>query len=242
MGLQCSILGHSFEPAGVEREREEQGSEVVTTEREIERCRRCGNERVVSESTEVTAVVDADAVGLDGETDTAPEDAEKPATDSSVEGGIAGVVDRSDGTDDDVTDAPDSTPPTDVDGSESASSGSDDDLLDDEPRSPEEDDAEILTDDDDADSTRAPGQWPDDVESGDEPTDNVIDLRDEADDVPEEDSPVETPGEESLSGITVPEGEIVCPDCGFRIEARSGYREGDSCPECSTWLEAERNQ
>ena len=65
MGLKCSLLGHSFEPADFEREREEQGSEVVTVVREIERCVRCGEERVVSESTEVTAVVDEEKVGLD---------------------------------------------------------------------------------------------------------------------------------------------------------------------------------
>ena len=97
MGLQCSILGHSFEPAGVEREREEQGSEVVTTEREIQRCSRCGNERIVSESTEVTAVVDADALGLDGETDIdadPDDDAENSAIDESVGVGLAGAVAR----------------------------------------------------------------------------------------------------------------------------------------------------
>ena len=56
MGLKCSLLGHSFEPADRERERKEQGKEVVTVVREIERCVRCGEERIVSESTEVTAV------------------------------------------------------------------------------------------------------------------------------------------------------------------------------------------
>jgi hypothetical protein len=62
MGLKCSLFGHAFEPADIEREREEQGNEVVTVVRELERCIRCGKERVTSETTEVTAVVDADEV------------------------------------------------------------------------------------------------------------------------------------------------------------------------------------
>lgn len=219
MGLQCSILGHAFEPAGVEREREEQGSEVVTTEREIQRCGRCGTERIVSESTEVAAVVDASEVDL--ETD-AEDDA--PESDSEAEGGIAGVVDRSDAADD--SDSPDEPETAPVDDSI--------DLDDeDEPPDPEEEDAEILTDDDEPE--RRPGQWPDDLDS-----DSDSDWEDGEDDGDEFD--LAGSDDSSLSGITVPNGEIVCPECPFSIEANSGYREGDPCPECNAWLEAERNQ
>jgi len=56
MGLKCSVLGHKFGDATVERDREEQGSEVVITIREIEACRRCEEERVVSENKEVTTL------------------------------------------------------------------------------------------------------------------------------------------------------------------------------------------
>lgn len=101
------------------------------------------------------------------------------------------------------------------------------DADDEVPPDPEEEDAEILTDDDD-ESERQPGQWPDDLDDSDAGTD--------ADDAPLD------PHDESLSGLTVPEGKIVCPDCSFNIEANSGYREGDPCPECNAWLEAERNQ
>ncbi len=243
MGLQCSILGHAFEPAGVEREREEQGSEVVTTEREIERCRRCGTERVVSESTEVAAVIEGEDVGLDGPgTD---DEAAGTDTDAAPGGGIAGAIGRSGVDEDDESDdaGTERSTTTDTDDRETMSRRGEDDLLEDEPPNPEAEDAEILTDDESTDSDRAPGQWPDDVGAGeDTATDDETNVADSGDDIDVEDATVETPDEESLSGITVPEGEIVCPNCGFRIEARSGYREGDSCPECNAWLEAERNQ
>ena len=243
MGLQCSILGHSFEPDGVEREREEEGDEVITTEREIEQCRRCGAERVVSESTEVTAVVDDVEVIDDGANE----------ADGGV--GTADAAGKPDGTDD--RDAADDDPePTDGDdavvlesGTSSATEGGADpepdpepelgpdlegaeDAADDGARDPGDEDAEILTED--GRSERETGEWPreDETEAdpdGDEP-------------VVETDAAVESPGEESLSGITVPDGDIVCPDCAFRIDAHSGYRNGDPCPECNAWLETERNQ
>ena len=265
MGLQCSILGHAFEPAGVERESEEEGDEVVTTEREIERCRRCGAERVVSASTEVTAVVDGEAVGLesdaDGEsaanlagagedtgTDTAPASGNGPDASDDAITDVAGE-DAAGGTDPDAVDRPttaradDPEPGIENDAADPRQRGGevidpepdrpDEEPIDDELRDPDSEDAEILTDED---TDREPGEWPDDLEKSDDGagTDRVV----------ETDAPVETPEEtdESLSGITVPEGEIVCPECGFRIDAQSGYRGGDSCPECNGWLEAERNQ
>ncbi|NHN57494.1 MULTISPECIES: oxidoreductase [Halorussus] len=56
MSLRCSLLGHSYGDAEIEREREEQGSEVVVTVREFEECERCGDRRVVTENKEVTAI------------------------------------------------------------------------------------------------------------------------------------------------------------------------------------------
>lgn len=69
MGLRCSILGHTFDETEVRRDRRERGSgnEVVTVVSQIERCSRCGAERVVSENKEVVSVVDADEVGIDRE-------------------------------------------------------------------------------------------------------------------------------------------------------------------------------
>lgn len=60
MGLKCSVLGHKYGDATVERDREEQGSEVVITIREIETCSRCEEERVVSENKEVTTLATPD--------------------------------------------------------------------------------------------------------------------------------------------------------------------------------------
>lgn len=243
MGLKCSLLGHSFEPADVEREREEQGSEVVTTVRELERCHRCGKERVVSESTEVTAVVDAGDVAVDeddgfgveaGAEDTSADaptaDAEDTSTDAPTagaeetpEGGaLDGMIDRSDAVEDD-TDRADETV------GDPAGSAADDDTeeADLEDRDPASEDTEILTDDD---TDRAPGEWPEEAYDEGYDSDDVESAVEHVSD------------EEGLSGITVPEGQIVCPDCSFEVEAESGYRGGDPCPECGEWLASERNR
>lgn len=239
MGLQCSILGHSFEPDGVEREREEEGDEVITTEREIEQCRRCGAERVVSESTEVTAVVD---------------DVEEIDSGANEADGSVGTADTTAGPDDagDLGAADDGPEPTDGDDAvvlESDSSSTTEGSVDPEPelgpdlggaegaaddddRDAGDEDAEILTEDDH--SERETGEWPQESEPDADPGDDKP--------VVETDAPAEPPEEESLSGITVPDGDIACPDCAFRIDAHSGYRDGDPCPECNAWLEAERNQ
>lgn len=236
MGLKCSVLGHSFEPGGIERDREEQGSEVVTVARELERCTRCGKERVVSENTEVTTVVDSDDVDLDDESSDATE-------------GFGGVVDRS-GPDEATPPAEVDDPSEDVATDQTPVDAADavdelaaepDDLQD---RDPEEEDAEILTDDE---TDRQPGEWP---EGDDEPTERApkldeIESDDEFDDEDEAidadaDAPTDSE-EESLSGITVPEGSIVCESCNFGVDADSSYRDGDPCPECGSWLTTERN-
>ena len=272
MGLQCSILGHSFESAGVEREREEQDSEVVTTE------------RVVSESTEVTAIVDGEAVDLGDETDSkrpsddtrgtdtasrsggGPENAPSSTSEESPTGdAFGGIVDRSEVEDGDGESTDDPSPadgasstdtggeileggsdadgsPLDANGPAPSATVAEDDPLADDPN-PTEEDAEILTDDD---SEREPGEWPDDSGLGEgnaEPAD-AREPTPEPDDsnATESEPAVDVAADESLSGITVPEGEIVCSDCGFRVDAQSGYRAGDPCPDCAAWLEAERNQ
>ena len=265
MGLQCSLLGHAFEDAGVEREREEQGSEVVTTEREIERCRRCGTERVVSESTEVAAVVDASDVGLEAgagpESERTEREADADANGSDAGSGIAGAVERSgvdpaDGDADPDEGGIDATPPGTAASEEFGTEGPTESstALDpnadvgrntgsEDPPDPAAEDAEILTDDgdggEDADPTeRKPGEWP--VGAGGTNTSADADDADSVGTEITEETP--PPDGESLSGITVPEGAIVCPDCSFRVEADSGYRAGDPCPDCGAWLEAERNQ
>ena len=55
MGIRC-LLGHDFGDPELEREREEQGDEVVVTVSEQQTCTRCGATKVVSENTEVTSL------------------------------------------------------------------------------------------------------------------------------------------------------------------------------------------
>jgi len=55
MGLRC-LLGHDFDEPELRREREEDGSEVVTTVTEVKTCARCGKTLTVSENTEVTTM------------------------------------------------------------------------------------------------------------------------------------------------------------------------------------------
>lgn len=244
MGLKCSFLGHSFEDAGVERDREEQGSEVVTVVKELEQCRRCGEERVVSESTEVTTVVDPDEVDADIDDGAA----------AGGTGGFGGAVDRAmdEGGDHDgaetLEEGPEPAEDAAAEAAASEAAAAVDELAEEpdeafEARDPEEEDAEILTDDD---AERDPGEWPDDHEGADDG--RGADTLDDAPDVPGSDAgtPVadaedraelgDSADEDSLSGITVPEGRIVCPECGFEVDAESSYRDGDPCPKCGAWL------
>ena len=234
MGLKCSVLGHSFEPADFEREREEQGSEVVTVVREIERCVRCGEQRVVSESTEVTAVVDEADVDLEGG-DAADRGAGATTDAPGMETSAGADAGAGTGTD--------------------AAAGPTDDGGTFEARDPAEEDAEILTDDEPG---REPGAWPEEPDeswdpdaprdgSGDDDGVETTVAETTAADVdggPDDDgddAPV-APTEEALSGITVPEGTIVCTECEFSVDAESSYRDGDPCPDCGAWLTSERNR
>lgn len=56
MGVKCSLLGHDYGESEIERERDEEGDEVVRTAKRVERCRQCGQTRTISENTEVTTL------------------------------------------------------------------------------------------------------------------------------------------------------------------------------------------
>jgi hypothetical protein len=56
MGLRCTVFGHDWGEVDVQRDREEDGEEVVVTVREARTCDRCGAEDVLGESMEVTAI------------------------------------------------------------------------------------------------------------------------------------------------------------------------------------------
>ncbi|WP_254279896.1 DUF7093 family protein [Haloarcula marina] len=144
MGLKCSVLGHTYGETTVEREREEQGSEVVITIQELETCERCGQTRVVSENKEVTSIeTPSDIAGdmLDDEADGPPSDDENDdeaaATDDPDEG-----TDPVDETDDEEADGDAST------AGDTAESGVETSA---EMVDPDDDDAEILDDSDEDD-------------------------------------------------------------------------------------------
>lgn len=192
MSIKCSLFGHSFDESTVEREREEQGSEVVITIREAQTCTRCGETRVVSENKEVTTLETPDDVGvepLEGTADTETSGSSQPDTAETVGSELdgdssppeaasasAGVTDgpTTDQSSDPVERDPSAgvaeSPPTDVaqDSGPNASNASD---IDDEP--PVTDDAEILDDDSDT-SDREPGEWPQEADESESQPDTDI--------------------------------------------------------------------
>lgn len=210
MSLRCSVFGHRYGDPEVEREREEDGSEVIITIRESETCQRCGDVRIVSENKEVTTLeTAADIVADDldeepaetedaGEPEPAQPEPPQAGTDPSIpdaEGGAVGTVPESE--------VPDAS----------------------------EDDAVILEDDADEDEAepepdREPGEWPD------EPGDDEDDWQPSTKPEPE---PIDPDPEVSATGeaITVPEGSFYCPECEFTtLVEESSLRKGDFCPEC----------
>ncbi|WP_158058125.1 DUF7093 family protein [Halorussus halophilus] len=174
MSLRCSLLGHNYGDAEIEREREEEGTEVVVTVREFKECDRCGERSVVSENKEVTALEtptqSADtgassggagstgspsAGGGNGGSPNVGNPSGNAPSGGSPAGGqsdvtMGGQSDTGAGADGQATGTPSSTAPS-MDSEFEA------------PQSAEEDDGVILEDDDDdeADDDRQPGQWPD---------------------------------------------------------------------------------
>jgi len=200
MGIKCSLMGHRFDETTVERDREEDGTEVVITDREIERCSRCGETRVVSENKEVTALESATDTNADpmlatgGDDDSGPAasaddtaaedagttgDAGSVADDTADASGGDGVSGTADGV---AADTSDDAVILDDDGDEADAQAdartSQTDVPDAQPGPDEvdevpEDDAVILDDgDDDPTLDRDPGEWPEETQDTDD-TDEV---------------------------------------------------------------------
>ena len=135
MGLRCSLLGHDYGESTTERDREEQGGEVIVEERELQVCDRCGTEKVLSENTEVrTLQTDPQSSDLDAgapESESTEPSFSEPAGSSVSSGGAT------------ASDPVGSTP------TEHAPSA-------------DEDDAVILEDDPDED--RDGREWPDEAQ------------------------------------------------------------------------------
>ncbi|MFB6201370.1 MAG: hypothetical protein ABEI98_05105 [Halorhabdus sp.] len=161
MGIKCSLLGHAYGETTVERDREEQGSEVVITIREIETCKRCGQTRVVSENKEVTSIETPETVSAGEDTgETAPTEraqtAGSPDSQTAATSVGAEIVDAEAG-------EPVASEGGDDAGTDTASDAGDG-PSDEEGPSAAEDDGVIL-EDDDSDPERDPGEWPEDEAS-----------------------------------------------------------------------------
>lgn len=117
MGLRC-LFGHEFGGREVERDRREDGDEVVVAYRTVETCERCGSRRVVSENKEIKPLdssrdhSDSDSDSGSATEPTPPEEptpaseaaatptTEPAATDEPVE--VPATADAAEPTDDDA--------------------------------------------------------------------------------------------------------------------------------------------
>ena len=223
MSFKCSVFGHAYGDSEIERDREEEGSEVVTTIRELQTCKRCGETRVVSENKEVTTLeTAADIVADDLEAETATEtSADQPEGPAETVDAAEPAPEEAGATILDAESGEETTPQTESpDEGESVESVPQD-------VDPAADDGVILEEEEEEDNEpeREPGEWPEEPDSGDDDWKPETEI----DPTPDDDPAVEP----TESAVTVPEGEFQCPECGFTtpVEA-SSLRRGDFCPEC----------
>jgi len=245
MSLKCSLLGHDFGESTVERDREEQGSEVVITIEEVQTCQRCGETRVVSENKEVTSLEMPE--DIDGESEAAPEqnNASESVHNSPESVDQSETVTEAESAE---ADTPQADASTEVVETET-------EPVESESEPPVTDDAEILDEDDDID--RSPGEWPQEaeptethdeedfdqygymdegedavddettdaefiddepVDTGDEPAVEETSAQTETNAWPSEDEttePAEPTPPTGPGAVTVPDGDFVCRHCGF---------------------------
>ncbi|WP_254543184.1 DUF7093 family protein [Halomarina pelagica] len=242
MALTCSLLGHEFGDPELAREREERGSEVITSVREVVVCERCGAERVLSENTEIAAVVDEDEVDL------------APPVGSDATDEVGAAADEADAATDD---------------SDADAATDDEDAFDlEETPDPAEEDAIILTDGPDE---REYGEWPteagydyrpwnpDELLSGPDdgdpsgPTvaeavgsdlDGSAAGASDADGVDDAAGDLDAGVEPAAEPASARDATYACGSCGYTVEAfRTSLRRGDACPSCRRGYlrDAERN-
>jgi ssDNA-binding Zn-finger/Zn-ribbon topoisomerase 1 len=246
MSFKCSVFGHAFGDAEIERNREEDGSEVVTTIRETQTCKRCGEERIVSENKEVTTLetaADIVADDLEEEADdleeepagsTEPAQSTEPAEEPPETQHDAEILDAETGTptaadpdpstaQDSIQDPVENGAPT-VTEQQNAGEGVFPEAEDGAETDPETDDGVILDEEEEETDDRSPGEWPE------EPGDDEDDWQPETEIDP---TPEEPTVEPTGSAVTVPDGEFYCPECEFTTPVEeSSLRAGDFCPEC----------
>jgi ssDNA-binding Zn-finger/Zn-ribbon topoisomerase 1 len=197
MAIRCSLLGHDFGDPEVEREREEDGNEVVETVREVETCARCGKEKLISENKNVTTLGMAEeregssveeafrsggSAAESGESDAAsPGSGSVDAANADATESTGAPVEESDAADDAEEIDPDATDAEIIDGTadvespaaEEARTDTAEDVITDVEGEPDpvEDDAVILDDDESEPARdRQHGEWPeaDDTEGPDD--------------------------------------------------------------------------
>ncbi|MDR9412249.1 MAG: hypothetical protein RI544_01685 [Haloquadratum sp.] len=230
MGLTCQLIGHQFGEATTERMREERGGEMVTTEREVRVCARCGDRLVISQNTEVVAIRGADT----GAAATPPESA-ATAGDPHL---------------DDILDP--SLRPSQGSTGESGTGALDPGTAD-----PAEEDAEILeppasSGDAAAETATPPTEQPPDPPTPptEEPAAPRTSQRDQVavdrvtsarpatrsvDTVGGSDAPVD------VADLPDEAVEFYCPACGYAVAATlTSMRSGDICPACRGGYIAER--
>lgn len=236
MGLRCSLLGHDFGDPEVENEREERGSEVVLTVREVSECTRCGKTKIVSENKEVTAIHESsDDSG--GESHIEDGDVSEPSIDDAPESGDDAVIMDDDSNDDEDERAhgewPEPTHVADDSPTESVSPSAWPEIED----SDEGFDAKPATGGEtsvDFGGGLTPEHAEGDEEAGleyieSEPADETGFARVGEAPVPSEPADVDV------------NAEFVCPQCGFIDDvAGSSLRAGDVCPDCRRGYLAEQ--
>jgi len=259
MGLKCSVIGHKYGEAEIEREREEQGSEVVITIQERETCERCGKTRIVSENKEVTAIEtpseiaddmlddgastadgDANTAGRsakDGPSEDAALDEQKPATAGGRSELNDTAVDAADPEADDaeIIDAESSTGgDSELENPSTAVS-----IAEAEENEPplDAEEAAVASDpasDDGMIIDSDDGGPDDDRQPGEWPAEPEDDGDGWAPDTGTVDDSAESEVEPfGGNGVTVPNGQFRCPKCEFTTDvASSSLRAGDFCPEC----------
>jgi predicted RNA-binding Zn-ribbon protein involved in translation (DUF1610 family) len=230
MGLTCQLIGHQFGEASTERMREERGGEMVTTEREVRVCARCGDRLVISQNTEVVAIRGAEP----GAADAAPERTRAggdPHLDDILDPRIQSTREQTSesGTgafdpgsadpaeeDAEILDPPGGAPPDAPEASADASSEAAADTQP-EPVTPPADPPRqrIKRTARGPSAPASPSGSVDTVDASDEPVD-VAELPDEA-------------------------VEFYCPACGYAVAATlTSMRSGDICPACREGYIAER--
>jgi len=229
MSFKCSVFGHAYGDSEIERNREEDGSEVVTTIKEKQTCKRCGESRIVSENKEVTTLETAADIVADDleeeETETAAEDVEEPAKPSPESPQPAAEPAEP------ATEESEEPPIPDAETGEVVTAGPEETAPPESTTPPEEtvdpetDDGVILEEEKEPEQPeREPGEWPQETT---EPEDDW-EPETEVDPVLEE-----TTVEPTGSAVTVPDGEFHCPECEFTTPVEeSSLRAGDFCPEC----------